>query len=173
MLKALRRSSHRAKLVRSLYVGLNFQARQRIFFAAFGVADSLDGRFDMVALHAWLVFERLREAGLGDVAQALSDAIFVGFDEALRDLGAGDMGMGRKIKQMGDGFNGRVLAYGAARDEAELSEVILRNVYRGEKSRTREAFGLARYAIAARRRLAACNLAQGELEFGSLPAEAA
>ena len=173
MLKALRRNSHRAKLVRSLYAALNSQARQRIFFAAFGVADSLDGRFDLVALHAWLVFERLKAEELSDVAHALSDAIFVGFDEALRDLGAGDMGMGRKIKQMGHGFNGRVLAYGAARDETELSEAILRNVYRGDENRAREALGLARYAIAARSRMAACNIAEGELDFGRLPEQTA
>lgn len=168
MLKALRRTSHRAKLVRSLYAGLTSQARQRIFFAEFAVADSLDGRFDMVALHAWLVFERLHAAGLADVAHALSDAIFVGFDEALRDLGAGDMSMGRKIKQMGDAFNGRIKAYGSASGEAELSAAILRNVYRGDQTRTREALGLARYAIEARR-LAECNVADGELNFGPLP----
>ena len=169
MLKALRRSSHRAKLVRSLYAALNAQARQRTFFADFAVADSLDGRFDLVALHAWLVFERLRTAGLADVAHALSDAIFVGFDEALRDLGAGDMSMGRKIKQMGDAFNGRINAYGAATGEDELSAAILRNVYRGEQTRTREALALARYAIAARRHLGECNVADGALNFGPLP----
>ena len=175
MLKALRRSSHRAKLVRSLYAALNAQARQRTFFADFAVADSLDGRFDLVALHAWLVFERLRTAGLADVAHALSDAIFVGFDEALRDLGAGDMSMGRKIKQMGDAFNGRINAYGAATGEDELSAAILRNVYRGEqvielgRRRTREALALARYAIAARRHLGECNVADGALNFGPLP----
>jgi cytochrome b pre-mRNA-processing protein 3 len=169
MLKALRRNSHRAKLVRTLYAAVNAQARQKIFFADLGVADSLDGRFDMVALHAWLVFERLRAAELADVAHALSDAIFVGFDEALRDLGAGDMGMGRKIKQMGDAFNGRINAYGGARNEAELSAAILRNVYRGERKRVRDALALARYAIAAQRRLAASNVADGELNFGPLP----
>src|SRR5882724_170577 len=154
MLNALRRTSHRAKLVRSLYAALNSQARQRIFFADFGVADSIDGRFDMVTLHAWLVFERLRAAGLEDVARALSDAIFVGLDEALRDLGAGDMGMGRKIKQMGDAFNGRIGAYGAATGEAELSAAIQRNVYRGEQKRERQALGLARYALGANSRIA-------------------
>jgi len=169
MLKALRRSSHRARLVRSLHAALNAQARQRTFFADFGVADSLDGRFDLVALHAWLVFERLRAAGHADVAHALSDAIFVGFDEALRDLGAGDMSMGRKIKQMGDAFNGRINAYASATGEEELSAAILRNVYRGDQTRTREALALARYAIAARRHLGACDVADGALNFGPLP----
>lgn len=169
MLKALRRSSHRARLVRSLYAALNAQARQRTFFADFAVADSLDGRFDLVALHAWLVFERLRTAGLADVAHALSDTIFVGFDEALRDLGAGDMSMGRKIKQMGDAFNGRINAYGSATGEGELSAAILRNVYRGDQARTREALALARYALAARRHLGMCDVADGALNFGPLP----
>lgn len=172
MLNALRRTSHRARLVRSLYAGLISQARQPIFFAGLGVADSIDGRFDMVALHAWLVLERLRDAGLADVGHGLSDAIFVGFDEALRDLGAGDMGMGRKIKQMGDAFNGRVHAYGAATGEVELSAAILRNVYRGDQNRSREALGLARYAINARACLARSDIANGSLDFGSPPGRA-
>ena len=169
MLNALRRTSHRARLVRSLYAALTTQARQRIFFAGLGVADSIDGRFDMVAVHAWLLLDRLRTAGLADVAHGLSNAIFVGFDEALRDLGAGDMGMGRKIKQMGDAFNGRVQAYGAATGEAELSEAILRNVYRGDQNRSREALSLARYAINARACLAGSDVADGNLDFGPLP----
>jgi cytochrome b pre-mRNA-processing protein 3 len=169
MLNALRRTSHRARLVRLLYAALTTQARQRIFFAGLGVTDSIDGRFDMVALHAWLVLDRLRSAGLADVAHGLSDAIFVGFDEALRDLGAGDMSIGRKIKQMGDAFNGRVRAYEAAKDAPELSAAILRNVYRGDQSCSREARTLADYAIDARACLARCDAANGNLDFGPLP----
>src|SRR5512135_3312962 len=120
MLNALHRISQRARLVRSLYDRLNSQARRPAFFKDLGVADSFDGRFDMVALHAWLALERLRADRFSELARGLTDLIFIGFDEALRDLGAGDMGMGRKIKKMGDAFNGRLAAYGSARDEAEL-----------------------------------------------------
>src|SRR5215471_18190685 len=106
MLKAMRRASARTKAVRALYDALVFQSRRPVFFTELGVQDSLDGRFDMVALHAWLVLDRLNAAGLSDLADGLAATIFIGFDEALRDLGAGDIGMGRKIKAMREAFNG-------------------------------------------------------------------
>ena len=77
--------------------------------------------------------------------------------------------MGRKIKQMGDAFNGRINAYGSAPSEEELSAAILRNVYRGDQSRAREALALARYAIAARLHLGASDVGDGALNFGPLP----
>ncbi len=123
----------------------------------------------MVALHAWLVIGRLRAAGRADLAQALSDAIFVAFDEALRDLGNGDMGMGPRMKKLGNAFNGRLHAYEAATGEAALAEAIRRNIYRGEPGHERPATGLARYALAVRARLEAFVPGQGALEFGAVP----
>lgn len=169
MLNALRRNSEKTRLVRSFYAALTTQARHRAFFRDFGVADTIDGRFDLVALHAWLIFGRLRSAGMTDVAHALSDAIFVGFDEALRDLGAGDMGLGRKIKQLGEAFNGRLQAYEIAADETALAAAILRNVYRGDSSRRDDALTIARYAIGSRARLSACDPSSGILDFGPPP----
>ncbi len=169
MLNALRRNSDRTRLVRSLYTMLTTQSRRPEFFCDFGVADTIDGRFDLVALHAWLIFRRLHSAGLADVAHALSDAIFVGFDEGLRDLGAGDMGMGRKIKQLGEAFNGRIQAYEAAASETALAAAILRNVYRGNTDRQSDALSVARYASAAEIRLLACDPSSGALDFGPPP----
>lgn len=169
MLNALRRNPEKTRLVRSIYATLMAQARHPSFFRDFGVADTIDGRFDLVALHAWLIFGRLHSVGMSGVAHNLSDAIFVGFDEALRDLGAGDMGLGRKIKQLGEAFNGRVQAYEGAAGEAPLAAAILRNVYRGDSSRTDDALAIARYAIGAHARLAACEPSSGILDFGPLP----
>lgn len=169
MLNALRRTSQRARLAKSLYATLVSRARDHRFYAQLGVADSIDGRFDLVVLHAWLVLERLQAAGLQDLARSLSDTIFVGFDEALRELGSGDIGMGRRMKKMGDAFNGRLHAYRAARGEEELAAAILRNVYRGDDRRTDDSRRLARYALNTRKVLAACDPLGGELEFGTLP----
>jgi cytochrome b pre-mRNA-processing protein 3 len=169
MLNALRRASARARAVRSLYDALIFQARRPVFFAELGVKDSLDGRFDMVTLHAWLVLDRLRTAHLPDLAQALSDMIFIGFDEALRDLGAGDMGMGSKIKTMREAFNGRLKAYDSADGEAELAAAIRRNLFRGNEDRDAQAQIIARYALSTRALLVGCDPASGELDFAPLP----
>jgi cytochrome b pre-mRNA-processing protein 3 len=169
MLNALRRASARARAARSLYDALIFQARRPVFFADFGVPDSIDGRFDMVTLHAWLVLDRLRAADLMPLAERLRDTIFIGFDEALRDLGAGDMGMGRKIKAMREAFNGRMQAYDSADGETALAAAIVRNVFRGNEQRQSEALVIARYALASRIRLAGCDPRSGELEFADPP----
>ncbi|HJW39785.1 MAG TPA: ubiquinol-cytochrome C chaperone family protein [Rhizomicrobium sp.] len=170
MLNILRRTSPKIRTVQALHSNLVAAARQPVFFREYGVADTIDGRFDVVALHGWLVLGRLRSAGQSEIAQALSDAIFVAFDEGLRDLGNGDMGMGPRMKKLGNAFNGRLLAYEAAVGrEAELREAILRNVYRAAPGMEPEAGALARYVVAARARLESCDLLAGTLDFGSVP----
>lgn len=170
MLKVLRRASPQQKLVQALHAQVNAQARQPVFFRELAVADSIDGRFDMVALHAWLVLARLKAAGLDEIARRLMDAIFVAFDEALRDLGNGDMGMGPRMKKLGNAFNGRLHAYeAAASDEAAMAEAVLRNVFRGDRGHAAAAAAIARYALAAQAHLQQCDPAAGTLDFGPLP----
>jgi cytochrome b pre-mRNA-processing protein 3 len=167
MLNVLRRNSHKARLVQALHAALTRQARLPVFFREYGVADTIDGRFDMVALHAWLVLGRLKAAGLEEVSQGLSNAIFIAFDEALRDLGTGDMGLGPRMKKLGNAFNGRMQAYEGVTNEAALATAIQRNVYRGEAGHEAAALALARYALAARARLEQSDPAGGELDFGA------
>jgi cytochrome b pre-mRNA-processing protein 3 len=170
MLNILRRTSPKARLVRDLYSALNAAARRPVFYREYGVADTIDGRFDLLALHAWLVLSRLETAGHAELSRALSDAIFIGFDEALRDLGNGDMGMGPRMKKLGNAFNGRLLAYeAAAGDEAALAEAILRNIYRGEAGHEAQARGVAGYATFARLELQKFDPAAGHLEFPAVP----
>ncbi len=170
MLNILCRSPSNARLIQALHACLVAAARREVFFREYGVADTIDGRFDMVALHGWLALGRLRSAGLTDLAQGLSDSIFVAFDEALRDLGNGDMGMGPRMKKLGNAFNGRLHAYEqAAGEETGLRDAILRNVYRGEPGYEAQARGLAHYAMQARKRLEDCDPSAGTLDFGAVP----
>src|SRR5262245_60975704 len=114
MLNTLRKRKARKEDAARLYGAIVGRAREPAFYARLGVADTIDGRFDLLALHAWLVLDRLREIGQGsgvnDLSQALTDTIFVGFEEGMRDLGTGDMGMGRKLKAFADAFYGRLAA---------------------------------------------------------------
>jgi cytochrome b pre-mRNA-processing protein 3 len=168
MLNVLGKSAGRKELVARLYAATIARARTPVFFTTFGVPDTIDGRFDLLALHAWLVLDRLRAAGLGDVSQGLTDTIFIGFDEGLRDLGAGDMSIGRRIKQLADAFYGRLQAYGASEGAAVMTEAIQRNLYRGEGA-TAHAQAIARYVESARAHLGRSDVARGEVDFGPLP----
>jgi cytochrome b pre-mRNA-processing protein 3 len=154
-------------MARRLCAELITQARAPEFFRMLGVPDTMDGRFDLVALHAWLVLDRLKTDPR--LAQALVDEIFVNFDEALRHLGTGDMGMNRRLKTMASAFYGRLQAYRAASSESDLCAAIHRNLYRGAEEKRERTKAVAAYAWSARSRLASSDLTAGRLEFGPLP----
>ena len=163
MLNLLRKSTARKQHAQRLYDGLVTRAREPVFFAALGVADSLDGRFDLLVFHAWLALKELKGAA---VAQDLTNLIFTGFDEAMREQGAGDMSIGHKLKAMADAFYGRVAAYDAAKEEQELAAALARNLWRGGQVDER-ARALAAYAAKARQSLA--RALPDALDFGPLP----
>jgi cytochrome b pre-mRNA-processing protein 3 len=146
------------------------RSRQPVFFRALGIADTMDGRFDLLALHAWLLLEKLNAAGRRDLAQAVTDQLFIGFDESLREQGAGDMGMGRRMKKMANAFYGRMKVYSEAGDESVLAAAIERNVYRGT-GQLEGARLLAMYAKLARIHLSTADVTTGAVDFGPLPNE--
>jgi cytochrome b pre-mRNA-processing protein 3 len=154
----------------ALYAACVERARAPVFYTRLQVPDTIDGRFDLVALHAFLVLEALKDAGFEEeIGSPFVTLVFAGFEEALRELGVGDFGIARRIKAMADAFYGRLEAYGrAAGNEAALAPALLRNVYRGAADRESAAGELARYAIAAQAN-ASASLKEGTLNFSPLP----
>src|SRR6185312_11736478 len=115
-----------------------------------------------------LALEQLGAADLNDLSQELTNTIFTGFDESLRDLGSGDMGIGRRIKKLADAFYGRLAAYHAATaDAGAMQSALSRNLYRGTAS-GHEA-RIADYVMSARARLETQDLGTGRIDFGPLP----
>lgn len=169
MLKLLKSRDAQKKTAEALLRVLVAQAREPYFYEQLGVPDTLDGRFDMVVLHAWLVLASLRAKGEGDLAQRLIDQLFGTFDEGLRELGAGDIGMGRRIKKMASAFYGRLAAYDAAHDEGAMADALLRNVYRGAAEHSDDARGLAMYVRSQRSGLAVSELSAGKIAFAPPP----
>jgi len=109
-------------------------ARRPVLFTEYAVPDTLDGRYEMVCLHAHLVLRRLKaeHAATADLAQALFDRMFLELDQGLREAGVGDLGVARRIKQMATGFYGRIAAYDSGLDDAApglLEEALRRNAY--------------------------------------------
>lgn len=110
------------------------RARAAELFEACGIPDTLDGRFDALALYAALVIDRLQREPDGEaLAQAFFDAMFRHLDLTLREIGVQDLGVGRRIKIMAEGFHGRALAYREALGSGPtpLAEVLRRNAYGG------------------------------------------
>ena len=150
-----RRSTLNRQIIGRLADAVVAAARHPAFYLAGGVADTFEGRFELLVLHGALLVRRLRS--LPDpgsrVAQDLTDELFARLDPALRELGVGDMAVPKRMKTLAEAFLGRAVAYGAALDVAPatgtdpLAEVLYRNVYGG----ARPAADLAGYC----RRLAA------------------
>lgn len=147
-------------------------ARAPYFYAELGVPDTLDGRFDMIGLFVFLVIDRLhRESKEGaEIAQAVFDAMFADMDFTLRELGVGDMSVGRRVKAMWEALNGRSRAYAGplqAEDAPALAEALARNVWRGGETGP-HALALAEMALRQHRHLRGQTLqalATGRVDF--------
>jgi cytochrome b pre-mRNA-processing protein 3 len=121
----------------ALYTSAVAAARSPALYAVIGVPDTLDGRFDCLSLHVYLVIRQLWKAPppAPALAQAVFDAMFADMDRSLREIGVGDLSVPKRNRRMWEAFHGRALAYGEALDAgdmAALEAAIARNVWRGE-----------------------------------------
>ena len=158
-----------------LYGGIVAQARQPVFYADYGVPDTPLGRFEMIALHAYLVFRRLKEGGDADraLAQGVHDVMFADMDRSLREMGVGDLGVGKRVKKLATNLYGRIAAYDkglAAAEDDGLIAALERNVFAETDGATRPA-ALAGYMRAQAAALGAQSLAdlhRGTVRFGAV-----
>ncbi|MCD7060795.1 ubiquinol-cytochrome C chaperone family protein [Pelagibacterium xiamenense] len=121
------------------------QSRREIFYSQWGVEDSLTGRFDMLSLHMALVFRRLRREGKPAkvFSQNLFDCFFQDMDRSLREMGVGDLSVGKRIEKMGSLFYGLLAVLNEAMDSGEpdrLKAVLSRNFHNGETHPALDAF---------------------------------
>ena len=135
-LRGLRRTDRHEKAGAVLYAAAVAAARDPWFYQALKVPDTLDGRFDLVALHAFLLVHRLQ--GAADpgppLAQAVFDAMFSDMDRNLREIGVSDLSVGKRMREMWEAFHGRAKVYASAieaADRAALEAALARNVWRG------------------------------------------
>ena len=136
----------------ALYRRVVKQARSPGFHEVLEVPDTIDGRFDLVVLHCFLVLRRLKEDARQTEAlsQALFDAMFLNLDDSLRQMGVGDLSVGKRIKKMSSAFYGRVNAYDeplVSGDILGLSEALSRNLFRAEPIDERVVEAVARYVL--------------------------
>ena len=142
----------------AVYTAIVAQSRQPRFYADWGVPDTVTGRFDMISLHLALLFRRLRAEGASArvFSQAVFDLFFKDMDRSLREMGAGDLAVPKKIKKMGNLFFGLLASLDdalASSDPAAVEVVLVRNIY-GENANP-FAHQLAEYLIAESAALAA------------------
>ncbi|MGU9980403.1 ubiquinol-cytochrome C chaperone family protein [Phreatobacter sp. HK31-P] len=174
MILGLFRRKKNDETIGTLYGAIVAQARNPLFYSDHGVPDTMQGRFEMVVLHAFLVLYRLKEESeeRRELGQALFDLLFLDFDRGLRELGVADTKVPRKIRQMGEAFYGRVQAYDeglASGEGGALRDALARNVLADPG---RDASALAAYVRQAAAAFAASpyeSFLAGNLPFPTVP----
>jgi len=158
MLKRLFRRRPAQTIGRTLYASVVDQARSPALYEGLGAPDTVEGRFELYSLHVVLLLDRFKRQGeeAGEVAQALFDTYVSALDNTLREMGVGDLAVGKKMRKLGEASYGRVKSYegafAALPETRELSEVLARTVYAEAADRSAD---LAAYVIAQRDSLAA------------------
>ena len=163
MILGLFRKSVDTEAVYAVYSAIVAQSRQPRFYADWGVPDTVTGRFDMICLHLALLFGRLRAEGKAatDFSQAVFDLFFKDMDRSLREMGASDLGVPKKIQKMGNLFYGLMANLNeaiASGVPGEVEAVVARNVFEGRHEAGTAA--LARYLVEEAARLRARPVAE-------------
>jgi len=170
MMFPLFRRNAQATTISTLYGMIVAQARLPCFYRDYAVADTVNGRFDLIVLHLALVLDRLAAAdSLQRLGQGLFDRFCQDMDDNLREIGISDLKVPKEMRRMGGAFYGRAQAYRAAldaSDNAALVAALGRNIYGDEQ--VPAAPRLAAYMREALLELAAQDagaIAGGELRF--------
>jgi cytochrome b pre-mRNA-processing protein 3 len=171
-LPLFRREPRGPDTISALYGMIVAQARLPCFYRDYAVADTVNGRFDLIVLHLALLLDRLaQDPTLKSLGQRVFDRFCQDMDHNLREMGIGDLKVPKEMQRMGEAFYGRAQAYQAAlaaADGQSLVDAVARNIYGGTPKVTAAAPRLAAYMRLAVRDLAAqdtASLAAGELHL--------
>ncbi len=126
-------SGGRRRVAALLYAEAVAAARAPALYRDFRVADTIEGRYELIVLHVVLLARRLSSPDDAKLAQALVDFMAADLDRSIRELGVGDLSVGKFMKRLGEGLYGRAQAYNAALavPPPALEQAILRNIHAG------------------------------------------
>jgi cytochrome b pre-mRNA-processing protein 3 len=139
--------------IEAIYGMIVTQAREPLFYRDLAVPDTVNGRFDLLLMHLWLVLRRLKSAEAGrELSQALFDHFCNDMDDNLRELGVSDLKVPKKMQAFGEAFYGRTAAYDMALSEGPeaLAQALCKNVLGGENiEKARQLAAYAEFAMTA------------------------
>jgi len=165
---------------RAVYAQIVAKARQPWLYLNAGVADTVTGRFDMITLHSFLLIEHIggKSKDRADFSQALFDEVFLDMDHSLREMGVGDLSVGKKIRKMSEIFYGACNGYRQAFAVADkdrvkaLGDAFKRNIT-GVDVAPQQLDLLVDYALRAQAQINEIlvkNILAGQFDWPDLPA---
>ena len=149
--------------ISALYGMIVAQARLPAFYRIYGVPDTVDGRFELILVHLFLILRRLDADHAGrELGQKLFDLFCSDMDQNLREMGIGDLKVPKEMRRIGEAFYGRAKVYEAGlapHDGAMLRTAIARNILGTDDEDDSGATRLTAYILEAASGLAAQDVA--------------
>jgi cytochrome b pre-mRNA-processing protein 3 len=164
MLQWFRKRAEAARRAQDIYGSVVTAARQRFFYEDMGVPDTPEGRFELLALHLFLVLESLKGHPRADdrVLQRTIEAFVTDMDDSMREMGVGDLTVPKKVRRAAGAFYERAADYRQALakpENADLEASFRRHIFVGDAAHESAAPALARYV-----RRAAATLSRTPIE---------
>ena len=129
-------------LIENIYTNIVKTSRNKAFFLDLNVEDTVEGRFDVIILHSFIIFNFFTYTNnkKSKLPQMLFDHMFLDFDSNLREMGFGDIAVNKRMKQFINAFYGRISNYSKSLvqffelgDDSLLKQTIIRNIYKDKK----------------------------------------
>lgn len=152
----------------TLYNAVVARGRAPHWYQAGGVPDTIDGRFDMIATVLAMVMLRLEtDPDAATLSARVAERFIDDMDGQLRQIGIGDLVVGKHLGKMMSLLGGRLGAYRDALAAGDLAPALARNLYRGEPVDPAALGYVSEALLEFRAALDARSLA--EIEQGQLP----
>ncbi|MCB1522024.1 MAG: ubiquinol-cytochrome C chaperone [Hyphomicrobiaceae bacterium] len=162
MLNWLTRRGANVRKADEIYGTVVAQARRPGFYVdAYGVPDTLNGRYELVVLHLFLMLERIQaEPAMHEISRSLVDRFCVDMDDCMREMGVGDLTVPKKVKRAAAGFYERARAYraGLADPSPDCLDEALQTFIAGPVSPEHLGRNLGQFVRSATRALAAADI---------------
>ncbi len=171
MFRWLKRTADRKRIGQQLYERIVAQARGETFYRNLGVPDTMEARFEMIVLHLVLVLDRLRPEGAEAqrLGQVVIEHLVAELDDALRQIGIGDMGVPKRVQRAAAAIVERSHDYGVVlapdAPPAALVSVLQQHVYRADAPGAVELAAYTRRVAMALRTQPMSTIEAGQLSF--------